>query len=291
MDSMGYVVALGTFDGLHKGHCAVLNAALEFKNLTPLVVTFDEPPKRKNADTLVSMLMTFENKKARLNEMGFSEIFVLDYQSIHSLTPSEFLDMLFSKYNIKAVVCGFNYRFGKNRSGDAANLSDYCRSRGVESVVVPASNVSGQVVSSTLIRELISNGNIAFANMLLGRPFAFESEVIHGDERGRTIGFPTINQRLDEKLVVPKFGVYASSVTIDGKEYSAITDIGIRPTFLLKTPICETYVIDFNGDIYGKTVTVKLLEFLREEIRFDNIDDLKAAIEVDKASAIKIFNS
>ena len=85
MDSMGYVVALGTFDGLHKGHCAVLNAALEFKNLTPLVVTFDEPPKRKNADTLVSMLMTFENKKARLNEMGFSEIFVLDYQSIHSL--------------------------------------------------------------------------------------------------------------------------------------------------------------------------------------------------------------
>ncbi len=288
---MDHVIVLGTFDGLHKGHKAVLNAALNFKTLSPVAVTFSEPPKRKTQNVFVPMLLTFEKKTEMLESMGFSEIFVLDYDEVHDLEPIEFLDMLFEKYSIKAVVCGFNYRFGKGGQGDAALLSHYCFEHGAEAVVVPAATVSGQTVSSSLIREMIANGDISFANMLLGHPFSFDATVIHGEERGRTMGFPTINQQLNEQLAVPRFGVYASAVTVDGKDYPAVTNIGIRPTFLLKKPLCETYIIDFEGDLYGENVTLKLLSFMREEERFDNLEQLAAAIESDKEKAVKAFNS
>lgn len=288
---MAYVIALGTFDGLHKGHQAVLNAALSFKDLTPVAVTFPEPPKRRTQSTFVPMLLSVQKKNEMLKTMGFSEIFVLDYDEVHDIEPSDFLDMLFGKYEVKAVVCGFNYRFGKGGQGDAALLSHYCSEHGAEAVVVPATTVSGQTVSSSLIRELIANGDISFANTLLGRPFSFDSEVIHGEERGRTMGFPTINQQLDEQLATPAFGVYATAVTIDGKDYPGVTNIGIRPTFLLKKPLCETYIIGFEGDLYSKTITIKLLSFMREEQRFQSLEELVYAIENDKEKAVKAFNS
>lgn len=291
MNDRPTVAVFGTFDGLHKGHAAVLNAALSFKDLQPVAVTFPEPPKRKTQNTFVPMLIPTEKKFEMLKAMGFSEIFVLDYDEVHDLEPTEFLDMLFEKYDIKAVVCGFNYRFGRQAKGDAALMSQYCSQHGAEAVVVPATTVSGQTVSSSLIRELIMNGNISFANILLDRPFSFEGDVIHGEQRGRTMGFPTINQQLDEQLVIPKFGVYASAVVVDGESYPAVTNIGIRPTFLLKKPLSETYIIDYEGDLYGKAVTVKLLDFMREELRFESLDELKSAIEIDKEKAIKAFKS
>ncbi len=286
----GYAIALGTFDGLHKGHLAVLNAALRFSELIPVAVTFDEPPKRSIAGD-VPMLMPAEEKNARLRQMGFKEIFVLKYGELHDMSPEAFLNMLFERYDVKVMVCGFNHRFGKDGKGDAALLSDYCHAHGAEAVVVPATEISGQTVSSTLIRELIRDGNMSFANMLLDRPFQFANEVVHGDERGRTIGFPTVNIPLDERLAVPKFGVYASAVTVDGRDYPAVTNIGIRPTFVLKKPLSETYIEDFSGDLYGKTVTVKLLDYLREEIRFDGLEQLKTAIENDKENAVKLFKT
>ena len=286
---MGHVIVLGTFDGLHKGHLAVLNAALNFKDLTPVAVTFPEPPKRRTQNTFVPMLLSAAEKNEMLKTMGFSENFVLDYDEVHDLEPTDFLDMLFERYEVKAVVCGFNYRFGKGGQGDAALLSHYCSEHGAEAVVVPATTVSGQTVSSSLIRELIANGDIAFANTLLGRPFSFDGEVIHGEERGRTMGFPTINQQLDEQLAIPKFGVYATAVNIDGKDYPGVTNIGLRPTFLLQKPLCETYIIGFEGDLYGKVITLKLLSFMREEQRFQSLEELAYAIENDKEKAIKAF--
>lgn len=291
MPKNSHVVVLGTFDGIHKGHAAVLNAALGFRELIPVVVTFAEPPKRKVTGSFVPMLMTSEQKNAKLREMGFREIHVLDYDEIHDLAPEAFLDMLFEKYDIKAMVCGFNYRFGKDGAGDAAMLSTYCHEHGAEAVVVPAAVVSGQTVSSSLIRELISSGNISFANMLLGQPFCFKNTVIHGDERGRILGFPTVNIELDEQLVVPKFGVYASAVSVDGVYYPAVTNIGIRPTFLLKKPLSETHIVNFDGDLYGRKVTVSLLDFMREEKRFDGFDQLKSTIENDRQTAVKAFRS
>lgn len=285
------VAVFGTFDGLHKGHLAVLNAALNFENLNPVVVTFPEPPKRKTQSNFVPMLMPTEQKNQMLKSMGFADIIELDYDKVHDIEPTAFLDMLFAEHDIKAMVCGFDYRFGCFGSGDAALMSQYCSEHGAESVVVPATSVSGQTVSSSLIRDLIAKGDISFANMLLGRPFSFTSEVVHGEERGRTMGFPTINQRLDENLVTPKFGVYATSVTVDGKDYPAVTNVGIRPTFVLKKPLSETYIIDFDGDLYGKNVTLKLLDYMRGEERFESLEELAYAIESDKEKAIKIFNA
>ena len=289
MSSSGVAVALGTFDGLHKGHMAVLNAALKFEALTPVAVTFSEPPKRKTSGNFVPMLLTVGDKLERLRKIGFKEIYILDYDEVHDLSPSEFLDTLFSKYDVRAVVCGFNYRFGKGGEGDAFFLSDYCRRHNAEAVIVPAFEVSGQTVSSSLIRELIKNGDISFANMLLGHPYSFTNEVIHGEQRGRIIGLPTVNIPFDENLVLPKFGVYASSVEVDGKEYVAVTNIGIRPTFLLKKPLSETHIIDFDSDIYGNTVTVKLLQYIREEKCFDGLESLKRAIEEDKKISAGVF--
>ncbi len=284
-------LVLGTFDGLHIGHMAVLNAALNFKNCTPVAVTFPEPPKRKTSGAFVPMLLSFEQKSKMLKEIGFKEVFVLKYDEVHEMSPTDFLDMLFKRYSVKAVVCGFNYRFGAKGAGDVALISEYCRSHAAEAVIVPATSVSGQVVSSTLIRELISDGNISFANKLLGYPYFIEGQIIQGDQRGRTMGFPTVNQPLDAELAEPKFGVYATAVTVNGNRYPAVTNIGIRPTFLLKKPLAETNIIGFEGDLYGKSLKVELLEYLRAEVRFSSIDELKAAIEKDKEKAQKAFDT
>lgn len=286
----GYVVALGTFDGLHLGHKAVLTAALRFKNLIPVAVTFDEPPKRHTSGAFIPMLMSANRKNCLLKELGFAKIDVLDYNEVHDIKAEEFLKILFEKYDIKAVVCGFNYRFGENGSGDAALLSSFCHERNAEIVICPATDVGGQTISSTLIRGLISDGSVDFASTLMHEPFSFESEVLHGEQRGRQMGFPTINQPLDENLVTPKFGVYASVAVVNGKEYPAVTNIGIRPTFILKKPQSETYIIGFSGDLYGKKVTIKLLKYLRPETRFTGLNELVTAIEGNAAEATALFS-
>lgn len=289
MDKKSTAVALGTFDGLHIGHKAVLSAALKFTDCDAVAVTFGEPPKRHTSGEFVPMLMTAEEKNRALREMGFSAVDVLDYDKVRDIPARDFLDMLFKKYDIKAVTCGFNYRFGAGGSGDAALLTAYCHEHKAEAVVCPASTVSGQTVSSTLIRELISDGKIPFANTLLGRRFSISGKVIHGDARGRTIGFPTVNQLLDPEIVTPLFGVYATAVTVGGRMYPAVTNIGIRPTFLLKKPMSETNIIGFEGDLYGDDIRVELLSFLRPETRFDGIDQLKAAIANDAEAAKAAF--
>ena len=283
------VAVFGTFDGLHKGHRAVLNAALAFEDLKPVVITFDEPPKRYFSGGNTPMLMTSERKVQELKNNGFDVVEVLDFDSIKDMSAKDFLDLMFQKFQIKVAVCGFNFRFGKGAEGNAEFLNDYCRSHGAEAVVCPPMSVSGQEVSSTLIRELIADGNIGFANLLLGEPFSFKTMVEHGDERGRTLGFPTINQQLQEELVVPKFGVYATAVIIDKKCYAGVTNIGVRPTYLLKKPQSETYISGFSGDLYGQKVEIKLLSFLREEIQFGSAEELKNAIAADEEQALKSF--
>ncbi|MBO5909054.1 MAG: adenylyltransferase/cytidyltransferase family protein, partial [Clostridia bacterium] len=252
------VAVFGTFDGLHKGHRAVLNAALSFKQYEPVAITFDEPPRRQSAGAFVPMLMPSERKKEIMKELGFKTIEVLDYNEIHDMLAEEFLNSMFRKFNIKVAVCGFNYRFGKGAEGDAELLTSYCHTHSAEAVVCPGTDFSGQIISSTLIRNLISDGQISFANTLLDSEFCYATEVIHGDERGRTLGFPTINQPLNENLVTPKFGVYASRVKVGGVDYAAVTNIGIRPTFLLKKPLSETYIIGFEGDLYGEIPEITL---------------------------------
>ncbi len=273
-------IALGTFDGIHKGHKTVLNAVLEDKSLKPVCLAFGTPTAYYKHHS--GLLMQPEVKREKLYELGFRQVDYLEFRQCRDMSAEDFLDMLRVKYSAAALSCGFNYRFGKNAAGDVELLKKYCDTHGIVLKVSDPVTENGEVISSTLIRNLIAKGELSRANALLDRPLEFRAKVIDGAHRGRLMGFPTINQPLPESFVVPKFGVYATSLMIEGKKYLGITNIGVHPTFPLPDPISETHILNFKGNLYGKEVTLHLLGFVREERRFHDINELRFAIEQDR---------
>lgn len=273
-------IVLGTFDGVHSGHRAVIDAA---KGYNCIAVTFSLPPKGYKSG-IPQMIMPLTDKKEQLKKCGANEIYVMEFDAVKDMPPEEFLNFLKEKFNPKLIVCGFNYRFGKGASGDGKLIKDFCLKNGIEFIEVPSVEQDGRVVSSSYIRSLISEGEIEKANGLLSRDFGFSAEVINGDHRGRTIGFPTINQIFPEQLINPMFGVYESEVSFDGKSYKAITNLGVRPTYLNDTVICESYIPEFSGNLYGKVIDLRLKRFLRKEQKFSSLEELKKAIEKDVLS-------
>ncbi len=278
-------IALGTFDGIHEGHKSVLNAVLQNSAEEPVCLAFGTPTAYYKHHS--GLLMQPEVKREKLYELGFKRVDFLEFKSCRDMSPRDFLDMLRLEYSAATLSCGFNYRFGKNAAGDVKLLEDYCKEYNMKLTVAKAITDSGEVVSSTLIRNLIAKGELSRANRLLGKALEFRSKVIDGAHRGRVMGFPTINQPLPEGFVVPKFGVYATSVKIDGKKYLGITNIGVHPTFPLPDPISETHILNFNGNLYGKEIAVHLLGFVREERKFKDINELTAAIEHDRKTITK----
>ena len=274
------VAALGTFDGVHTGHSAVLQSALQYKNLTPICLSFIGTPKNA-LGIKTPLLLTDEQRVEKIKQMGFRQVVLFDFAEVRGLDPVAFLDKIRKEYGISAFCCGFNYRFGAGGAGDTALLKNYCEENGLLLTVTDAVAVDGVTVSSTEIRSRISEGNIREANALLGYPFFVEGVIVHGFKRGRTIGFPTINQDIGKELCCPRYGVYVSSVTVEGKQYKGLTNIGDNPTFDLPTPKAETYIHKFSGDIYGKHAKVELLDFVRPEIRFKSAEQLKAQIDLD----------
>lgn len=272
---MKTAVALGTFDGLHAGHRAVLSKTQGFYSIA---VTFRIPPKAIKAPC---MLMTPEDRHQALIELGINEVSMFDFEDLCNLTPRQFLDFLRLKLGPTRIVCGFNYRFGKGAQGDRYYLSDYCAEHGIEFLCVESVCEDSSPVSSTSIRNLISCGDIKAANTMLYKPFGFTAEVIRGDHRGTKIGFPTINQPYPQLLVTPRFGVYSSTVTVDGKKYKGITNIGVRPTFKTEQVGSETYIKDFLFDVYEKSVRIELMDFIREEKKFSSLEELQNAIKKD----------
>ena len=274
---MKRAIALGTFDGVHKGHRAVLSLPEEMQKTA---VVFALPPKAVLSGKPRS-IMTAEDKCAALKKIGIDEIFTLDFNKVKDMPPEEFLRFLKDKFSPDLISCGFNYHFGKNAAGNTQVLGDFCKCNGIEFNCHGAVSENGEPVSSTRIREYLKNGEIEKANKLLTFPFSFTAEVISGDRRGRTIGFPTVNQKYPSELIPLKFGVYKSKMLIDGKEYEGITDIGIRPTFKTDYIISETYIIGFSGDLYGKDITTAPTRFVRGEVKFSSIEELKRQIEAD----------
>lgn len=273
---MKNALALGSFDGVHLGHKAVLELP---NGLRHIAVTFSVPPKFKSFES--SLILTENDKEMYFKELGIDEIFSLDFEEIRNVEALNFLDFLKNKFNPAFISFGFNYRFGKDALGDTKLLKDYCESNNIEYKCVNAVECEDGIISSTNIRKLLSDGMVSEASKLLYKPFSFCEKVISGDKRGRTIGFPTINQRYPKELVRLKFGVYKSKVLFDGKEYAGITDIGIRPTFETDYVISETYIKNFSGNLYGKNVRVVPIEFLREEMKFSSVEELKKQITID----------
>ncbi len=279
-----YSVALGTFDGLHLGHKAVLESVAK-NGLSPIALTFDLPPKFRSEQNL---LMTPENKINSLEALGI-KVEVMDFEKVKNVSADEFLAFIKNKFSPKIIATGYDFRFGKGALGNTKQIADFCKINGIEYICANAVFSQNEPVSSTRIRELIKDGEIKSANKMLGYTFSFSGEITHGDARGRTMGFPTLNISYPKALVTPKFGVYASMAEIDGKIYKAVTDIGIRPTFKTDFVISETNIMDFEGDVYGKDAKIYLVDFIRGERKFSDINELKGAISLDKKTAAEIL--
>lgn len=293
-EKSGTAIALGYFDGLHKGHRNVISlAAAEKENgLTPVCFTFSKSPKSVLYGTQSNALMASEDKIKTLERLGIERTYQADFEKIMNMPAKDFAqEILIDTLKAEKLFCGFNYRYGKNGEGSAETLKSFCESKGITLTVVPATESEGEVVSSTLIRKLIADGNVKRANELMCSRFGFSSVIEHGKRLGRELGTPTINQPLCSELVVPKFGVYASIVTLEnGETYCGVTNIGIKPTVGGNTPLCETWMPKYKGgEIYGQSADVRLLEFIRPERKFSGIDELKDAIIDNSQTALKIY--
>lgn len=271
---MKTAIVLGTFDGLHAGHRAVIEKANGFYSIA---VTFDIPPKGYMSGN-PQLLMLPSERERRLKMLGIDRVEIQNFEKVKDIEALEYLELLKEKYNPQRIICGFNYAFGKGAKGNKGLICDFCKKNNIEFICVPPVSNGEKIVSSTYIRQLIRDGEMEEASAQIYGGFSFTAPVIHGDARGRNLGFPTANQEYPQDLVDLKFGVYISRVTIDGKQYDAITNIGHRPTYKTETVGCETFIKGFSNDIYGKQMTTELVRFVREEKKFSSIDELKSAI-------------
>ena len=280
--------ALGSFDGLHLGHRQVIGNTLSAPGLRPAVITFQQNPSVSLQKKPVPLLTTNEQKLALLEEMGVEVVYLLSFDRIRDMEPEDFVEALYRVCRVRALSCGFNFRFGKNGRGDAGLLKELCREKGIELSVTPPVSVAGETVSSTRIRACLEQGDVQQAGQLLGRPFGYDFEVTHGRQLGRTWGTPTINQPFPQGYVLPRFGVYASLVEVEGQKYYGVTNIGVKPTVGSDCALSETWIPEFSGDLYGKKVPVELLDFIRPERKFDSLDQLKNEILENGVLARKI---
>ena len=297
-DRAGAVAAIGNFDGVHLGHQAVLNAARAVANATgaPLaVLTFEPHPREVFApDAPPFRLMNSAAKASRLEKLGVDILYEIPFsKSLAGLDPGEFAGRILSRgLGLSHVVVGADFCFGKNRKGTTDDLVRLGPELGFETTIQPLMAFAGLEVSSTRIRAALAEGKPQDAAQMLGHNHRIEGEVIKGDQRGRDLGYPTANMSIDG-LHPPRFGVYAVSVDVlSGNytgRYNGVASLGVRPMFGVNMPNLETHIFDFKGDLYGSHLSVALVEFLRDEAKFDSLDALITQMDADSAAARKIL--
>ena len=278
------VFALGFFDGVHLGHQALLTAAGELAGevgATPGAVTFSSHPDGLVFGAAPALLNTPRDRDRLLRGYGVEKILELPFDKEMMNTPWEvFLEKLLAA-GAAGFVCGDDFRFGARGAGTADSLAAFCRERNLPCAIVPQQEVDGVRVSSTHIRQLLENGEMEQANRFLGHGHILSGQVVPGRQLGRTMGLPTANILLPEGLVTPKLGVYAARASVEGTAYLAVTNIGSRPTVGGHQVRAESWLLDFQGDLYGKTVTLEFLKFLRPEEKFGSLEELKEQILKD----------
>ena len=281
-------VAIGNFDGIHKGHQALLRKAVEgskAQGLTPVVLTFyPHPVEVLNPQKKLEQLTTTSERLVLMESLGIQFVCVAQFdQKLKELSPEDFFERyLIRGLKAKSVYVGYNFRFGKERSGDIHLLKRLCDKNGLTLTVLEAVS-DGSKVSSSLIREKISQGEIEKATQLLGRPYSISGMVKPGDGRGQQLGFPTANLYCAAEKILPKNGVYVSRVKWQRQFFRAITNVGVRPTFHSENSpkLVEVHVLDLNAKLYDETLELEFLSFVREEMKFDSIEKLKAQIAKD----------
>ena len=286
----GSAVALGFFDGVHLGHRAVLKACAG-SGLHRVVLTFSQPPAKTIGRACPPLLTDNARKAALLGELGAEDVIFADFASLRELSPAEFVrSILYERLHAKQVYCGFNYRFGKDGDGDTALLTALCSEYGIGVTVIEPVYLDGEAVSSTRIRACIAAGEVGRAAEMLGGCYTIEGDIGGGNHIGTTMGFPTVNIPIGEGLCVPRYGVYAARITIDGRTFTAATNIGVHPTVeVISRPLCESFLLDFEGgDLYGKHAVCELRQFIRGERKFDSIEELRAQIRHDCSVIAKL---
>jgi riboflavin kinase/FMN adenylyltransferase len=285
------VVALGNFDGVHLGHQAVVRRAVEEgrrRGLRTVAATFDPHPRAVLwPGDEPKLLTTPELRRELLLACGVDEVRRIRFDcELSKKSPQEFvMEVVAGSLGAGVVVVGENFRFGHKASGDVAELRRCMQVVGGEAYTVPISNVLGEGISSTRIRKLVADGEVREVARLLGRPYLLRGEVVEGDKRGRTIGFPTANVLPDERALVPGRGVYAGHARMGSERYGACTNVGTAPTFDRRDSRIEAYLLGYGGDLYGKVVDVTFEERLRPEKRFSGIGELKEQIARDVEEA------
>lgn len=268
---------LGFFDGVHLAHQKVISCAIE-NSSCPILITL------KNFNKSKELILTREESFKKIKALGVKEIVELDFSQISGMSPEEFLEFLKQEYAPILISTGFNYTFGKNRSGDTDFLAKNQEKFGYKYFCVPPLTKNGEIVSSTLIKNKLIQGEISDATELLGSNFVISGVVKKGAQIGRTIGFPTANIDYPEKIVKIPYGVY--SVKIDDRR--GIMNWGMKPTVNnTLTPVAETHILDFEGDLYGQNLRIEVLNRIRSEVKFKNLDELKAQIKKDIEACLK----
>ena len=292
MEGRGSLIALGYFDGVHRGHQAVLQRAVQKSGVdgcTPMALTFDMSLMRPGSKA-PGDIMTGRQRYSEMARLGIPQTVAMDFRNVAGLSGEEFVrDILVGSYRACGVCCGGDFRFGTGRSCGIDELEELCKRYGLTLDVVAPVLHDGLPISSTRIRGALEQGDMEAVNGMLGRSYSQRLVVYRDRQLATRLGFPTINQRFPGQLACPRFGVYHTRIQIDSTWYDAVSNIGRRPTVEggdVHT-VLESHILDFTGNLYRRKIEVRFLSFLRDEQRFDSLDELKTAVLQDIRSVRK----
>lgn len=294
VNARGGVFALGNFDGVHLGHKEIISKAISIgeKNNIPSGVLIFQPHPRKffrpNDENFI--ISDIKTRSYLLENCGLDFLGILDFdKKMSNLTPYEFVDNVINNaIDVSHLIVGYNFKFGKDRSGDVQALTDICKKLKIDLSIIDKVEGDNYIFSSSSVRDCLRKADLKGAKKIIGDYWTVKGEVIKGDQRGRQIGFPTANISM-EGWIEPLFGVYAVKVSIDGLLYKGVANLGIRPTFGQSSPLLEVHLFDYSGDLYGNDIVISFIDFIREEKKFDGIEALKKQIEIDSTKAIELI--
>jgi riboflavin kinase/FMN adenylyltransferase len=287
-------VALGSFDGLHQGHIGLINKTIELaksNSAKSMIYTFKNHPLTVlNKDVAPKLIMSNDAKLELLEELGVDIVNLVPFDNEHMKIPAElFIKKLVEYYNVEGIIVGFNFKFGYKNSGDVTLLKSLSEKYGFTLHIIDSITKDGEVVSSSNIREQINNGEVEAANKLLLKPYMLAGRVTRGKQLGRVLGFPTANLKYDLNFIIPNRGVYYTIVKYKSKLYKGITNIGYNPTVGSINPslTIETYILDFEANIYEEYIKIYFIKKLRNEMKFNSLDELVSQLKRDKEYAEK----
>ena len=282
------IITIGTFDGVHKGHKIVIDQLKNNLNLTPLVITFNKSPKEIINKDPIQSIYEIRTKKKLIENLGVKEIISIDFDdSIKNLKADEFISLLKKYLKLKVLVIGEDTTIGKDKIGKKNGLSDLLLKFDANLKLIEVKESNKKKISSSEIKKQIFNGNLKEVNENLQNKYFMEGDVIEGKKLGRELGYPTANLNFSKEIVIPKDGIYKTISVLGDESFSSITSIGNNPTFNEELKTIETYIIDFNQNIYNKKLKIIFIDFIREQIKFDNEQDLVSQMNKDLKKIMK----